>query len=65
MSGIADEIKARKESHTKVRKETKSARRPLPENLESIINAITPEELVGYEDEICGRRSRDSWGTSL
>ena len=50
-SGIANEIKACKESRTKVRKETKQARRPLPENLERIINAITPEELVGHEDE--------------
>lgn len=50
-SGIADEIKAYKESRTKVRKETKPARRPLPENLERIINAITPEEVIGHEDE--------------
>lgn len=50
-SGIADEIKAYKESRTKVCKETKPARRPLPENLERIINAITPEEVIGHEDE--------------
>lgn len=51
VSSIADEIKAYKESRTKVRKEAKPARRPLPEDLERVINAITPEEVIGHEDE--------------
>lgn len=50
-SSIADEIKAYKENRTQVRKEAKPARRPLPENLERVINAITPEEVIGHEDE--------------
>lgn len=50
-SSIADEIKVYKENRTQVRKEAKPARRPLPENLERVINAITPEEVIGHEDE--------------
>ncbi len=50
-SSIADEIKVYKASRTKVRKEAKPTRRPLPEDLERIINEITPEEVIGHEDE--------------
>lgn len=50
-SGIADEIKIYKENRTQIRKKGKPARRPLPENLERIINKITPQEIIGYEDE--------------
>lgn len=50
-SSIADEIKAYKDNRTQVRKKAKPARRPLPENLERVINELTPEEVVGHEDE--------------
>ena len=50
-SGIADEIKIYKENRTQIRKKGKPARRPLPENLERIINKITHQEIIGYEDE--------------
>jgi hypothetical protein len=50
-SGITDEIKVYKETRTKVHKEGKPARRPLPEDLERIINEITPQEIIGHEDD--------------
>lgn len=51
VSSITDEIETYKKNRTKVRKEAKAARRPLPENLERIINEITPQEVIGHEDE--------------
>lgn len=50
-SSITDEIEAYKKNRTKVRKEVKPARRPLPENLKRVINEITPSEVIGHEDE--------------
>lgn len=50
-SGIADEIKTYKENRTPVRKKTKPVRRPLPKDLERVINQITPQEVMGHEEE--------------
>lgn len=48
---IADKIEAYRKNCTQVRKEVKPVRRPLPQSLKRIINEITPQEVVGHEDE--------------
>jgi transposase len=50
-SSIAGEIKEYKEKRPKVHKEGKPVRRPLPEDLERIVNEITPEEVIGHEED--------------
>lgn len=50
-SSITDEIETYKKNRTQVRKESKPARGPLPKSLERVINTITPQGVIGHEDE--------------